>query len=217
MRSTDAHRGPGTATLGPGLLDAPLASLAFAVVDIETTGLDPSADEIVEVAIIRTRGDGSTQDEYCTLVGGFHDQPASRTWRHAIDACELEAAPPFADVATEICQRLTDAVTVGHNVRFDLAFLAPSLARSGCSLPAQPYACTLELAMMLGLEEGQHRLSRACSAFGIALTDAHRALGDARATAHLLQCYLHVAQSNGLRTLREIRASGDERPRRVGC
>jgi DNA polymerase III epsilon subunit-like protein len=75
MRSTDAHRNPCTATPGSGFLDAPLASLVFAVVDIKTTGLDPSADEIVEVAIIRTRGDGSTQDEYCTLVGDSTTSP----------------------------------------------------------------------------------------------------------------------------------------------
>ncbi len=172
---------------------------------LETTGLDPSADRIGEIAIVRTRGDGNTHDEYATVVGGFEDQPVSRTSKHGINSCELEGASTFADVATEICQNLADAITVGHNVRFDLGFLESSLARCGRSLPAQPYACTLELATMLGLEEGQHRLSRACSAFGIDLTKAHRALGDARATAQLLLCYLDVAQSKGLRTLREIR------------
>ncbi len=181
----------------------------FAVVDIETTGLDAAADRILEVAVVRTRGDGSTQDEYCTLVGGaLDDRVTSQKWRHAIDASELVDAPHFADVAGEIGHRLADAITVGHNVRFDLAFLAPSLALCGHNLQAQPYACTIELAEMLGLEEGCHRLGRACSAAGIALVDAHRALGDARATAQLLHHYLLVAQSNGLRTLRQIHAIG---------
>ncbi len=98
----------------------------------------------------------------------------------------------------------------GHNVSFDVGFLAAGLSGAGHGLARLPCLCTIDLARVLGLPEGAHRLTRACAAHGIPVERAHRALGDARATARLLARYLEIAEQQGYLTLAALLADTAE-------
>jgi DNA polymerase III epsilon subunit-like protein len=178
----------------------------FAVVDVETTGLNPQDDRIIEIAVVEVDGTGRLLKEYCSLVR--IDGPVGASWIHGLDVPALSDAPRFAELIDELESGLEGRVAVGHGVAFDLAFLESELARTGRGLghvPRHvPRVCTMGLAAALGVTEGSHRLARACAAQGIAVAGAHRALADPRATALLLGRYLQFAESAGYQTLGEL-------------
>jgi DNA polymerase III epsilon subunit-like protein len=174
----------------------------FAVVDVETTGLRPQDDRIIEIAVVEVDGTGRLLEEYCSLVR--IDGPVGASWIHGLDALALSGAPRFEELVDALEARLGGRVAVGHGVAFDLAFLESELARTGRGLGNVPRVCTMQLAAALGVTEGSHRLTRACAAQGIAVAGAHRALADARATALLLRRYLQFAESAGHQTLGEL-------------
>lgn len=120
----------------------------FAVVDVETTGFSPlTSDRIVEIAVVRVRADGSTVDEYSTLVNPL--RPVGPTDLHGIAQVDVEGAPTFEEITGDVLERLEGLVVVGHNMRYDRDFLAAELSAAGVFLPAIPCLCTLKLAHRL--------------------------------------------------------------------
>ena len=153
----------------------------FAVVDVETTGLRWKTDRIVEVAVVRTDAEGRVLGELSTLVNPERNPGATHI--HGLGVEDLAGAPRFSEVLSELVRYLEGAVLVGHNVRFDLAFLTEELGRLGLVLPDAPRLCTRELAMRLLPGLGEYRLSSCCKALGVDGGHEHRALDDARAAA----------------------------------
>lgn len=160
----------------------------FAVVDLETTGLYPGGhDRIVEIAIVRLEPALAVSDEWTTLVDPQRDIGARSI--HGVSARDVVGAPTFRDIAGDVQMRLANTVVVGHNVSFDLRFLRAEFERCGWPATAWNGLCTLQLADLVGRGDAR-RLQECCREEGIAHLDAHTALGDARAAAELLRCYL---------------------------
>lgn len=153
----------------------------FAVVDIETTGLRWKTDRIVELAVVRTDSEGRVLAELSTLVNPERNPGATHI--HGLGAEDLTGAPRFSEVLAELVRHLEGAVLVGHNVKFDLAFLAEELGRLGHEMPGAPRVCTRELAMRVLPGLGDYRLASCCKALGVDGGHEHRALDDARAAA----------------------------------
>jgi DNA polymerase-3 subunit epsilon len=175
----------------------------FAVVDLETTGFSPLVgDRIVEIGIVRIAGDGSTVDEYATLINPMRD--VGPTHVHGIRQEDVAQAPTFAEVVGDVLARLAGVIFVGHNARYDRDFLAAELSGAGIFLPAIPSLCTLKLGYRLHPELMNHRLGTCCEAAGLVHGGPHSAIEDARATANLLSCYLAEAQRAGIATLRAL-------------
>lgn len=159
-----------------------LGEVPFVVVDVETTGLSPRSDRVVEIALVRVEG-GRVVDEWATLVDPGRDP--GPTFIHHITADMLSGAPSFADIAGEVLFRLDGAVAVAHNARFEEGFIAQEFARVGISTAPLPAVCTQRLARQI-LAAPNFQLLSCCTVYGIELHDAHTALGDTRATAQLL-------------------------------
>ena len=178
-----------------------LDELDYVVIDLETTGLFPTAhDRVVEIAALRYAPSGVVRDKWVTLVNPGRDMGATSV--HGIGAGDVLAAPLFADVVGDVCQRLAGAVVVAHNARFDVSFLAAEFARTGYHLPTLPTLCTMQLPNQLGVPAGRS-LRAACAAFGVAYDDAHAhgALHDAQAAAGLFGRLLEIAWRAGHHTL----------------
>lgn len=150
-------------------------------IDVETTGLDPQRDAIIEVAAIVWRA-GQIVDEYATLVNPNRPIPPAITHLTGItDAMVAEAPSPFS-VRPQLRSRLSDHILVGHNIDFDLAFLrADGLALS------QRRIDTITLASILWPNLGRYSLSYLTSYLQLPAAAHHRALDDAR---HTLQLFL---------------------------
>jgi DNA polymerase-3 subunit epsilon len=178
-------------------------SLLFAVVDFETTGFSPlMGDRIVEIGIVRIGGDGSTVDEYATLINPMRD--VGPTHVHGITQEDVEHAPTFVEALGDVLARLAGVIFVGHNARYERDFLAAELTSAGIFLPAIPSLCTLKLGYRLHPELMNYRLDTCCEAAGLVHGGPHSAIEDARAAAKLLSCYLAEAQSAGIETLRAL-------------
>ncbi|QWC84462.1 Lsr2 family protein [Nocardioidaceae bacterium] len=166
-------------------------SAGFAVLDVETTGLSPTSDRIIEIAVIRTDPHGQVLGEWTTRLNP--DGPVGATHIHGITERDVRHAPRFADIARDLSSTLAGAAVAAHNAKFDLAFLRTEYARAGWRLPYLPSLCTLEASghHLPGLP--RRRLPDCCAAIGLRVEDAHSALGDARATAALLAAFMHPA------------------------
>jgi DNA polymerase-3 subunit epsilon len=167
----------------------------FAVLDVETTGLCSGRyDRIVEIAVVRIDDACRPVDEWVTLVNPERD--LGPTSIHGITGRHVADAPTFAEIAGDVLSRLADAVVVGHNVRFDLAFVWAEFARVGYELPPSDGLCTLALSARLGFNTARS-LAACCQYVGVAHSDSHSALGDARATAGLLRIIIEHARRTG--------------------
>lgn len=156
----------------------------LAVIDVETTGLNPYRhDRVVEVAAVLVVPGQGVSGELSTLVNPERD--IGPTSFHGLTASDIINAPRFADIAGHVTDVLRGAVAiVGHNVRFDVSFLQSEYRRIGVEMPRYTTLDTMALA-------GGGTLSACCAAHGVKFGGrAHSALHDARATACLLQKFL---------------------------
>lgn len=167
-------------------------SQEFAIVDVETTGLDPRIHRIIEVAVVITDARGSVHDEFCTLVQpeGVNAEEARAKRVHLIEADWLKAAPPTSAVLVEVAHRLNGRVVVAHNAIFDVEFLQQEFKRSlhytDDDLGDWRTLCTVDLCRAVDIPR---KLDRACFELGIRY-EKHSALGDCHATAQLLHTFM---------------------------
>jgi DNA polymerase-3 subunit epsilon len=172
-------------------LPAPPASRRIAVIDVETTGLSPARDRVLEIAVISAELDPTgtpvNRHVWQSLIRPDGDEPVRAGAVHGISAVDLADAPSFAQVAGGLLDLLGGRVPVAHNLPFDGAFLRAEFARCGIDVPdPMTYGvCTLQLARAV-LPRGPYGLAACCARFGIPLVDAHTAAADAMATVDLL-------------------------------
>lgn len=170
--------------------DAPIRSLEYAIVDVETTGGSWAyGHRITEIAAVRVRGDGTIVDEYRSLVNPERPIPAVITALTNISWDMVRDAPRFAEVAPDVARVLAGAVFVAHNAPFDWRFVSAELQRAGVPLSGRTL-CTVRMARKLVPELRSRSLDSLIYFFNIPIEARHRAYGDARATAELFRLLL---------------------------
>lgn len=170
-----------------GLFRQITAGQGFAVVDLETTGLYPSTDRVVEMAVIHLNLEAEITAEFCTLINPRRDVGPTRI--HRLTAADVTTAPTFAAAAATLWQLLSGRILVAHNASFDARFLDAEFARCGAALPPPPIMCTMQLASHYLPGLPARTLTACCATAGIELSQHHSALHDARAAAQLLACF----------------------------
>jgi DNA polymerase-3 subunit epsilon len=160
----------------------------YVVLDVETTGLSPRSDRILEIAVLRCNSRGHVLSEWVARCNP--DGPVGATHIHGITDADVRNAPRFATLVPELNARMGGLAVVAHNAPFDISFLRAEFARAGWKLPWLPSLCTLEASWYYLPQLDRRRLGDCCLASGIRTHGAHSALGDARATATLLASYL---------------------------
>jgi len=158
--------------------DARWQELPLAVVDVETTGLDPTSDRVIEIAIVHMQA-GEVTDVFATLVNPEQEVPEEVVKITGIKSEDLVDAPRFGAIAAEVRARLLDRVLVAYNLAFDRAFIHEELTRAGLDLPAGIPIDPLVFIRELHKSQGSKRLSAVAERLGIPLDNAHRAQDDA--------------------------------------
>ncbi|NWG16603.1 MAG: DEAD/DEAH box helicase [Chloroflexi bacterium] len=147
--------------------------------DLETTGLDPAADTIIEIGIVRMNA-GVITAEYSTLVNPGRPIPVNITTLTGIQPEEVIGAPAIAQVLPAISTFVGNAPVIAHNAAFDLGFLCPhGILQTNLRLD------TYELASVLLPRAAGYGLASLSVQYGITHERKHRALDDARAAALL--------------------------------
>jgi DNA polymerase III subunit epsilon len=159
----------------------------IAVLDFETTGLDPErGDRVVEVGIVHFDG-GTVTDRWGTLIHPEMELPLDTTRITGIRPADVETAPRFAEVVDEICRRLEGRLLCAYNAGFDRGFLLHELARCDRTLPdGAHWIDPLVLAREQQKGQGNMKLGTVAKRLDIALEEAHRAVSDAECAGWVL-------------------------------
>jgi len=173
--------------------DAQWSELPIALVDVETTGKDPSADRIVEVGIAIARG-GEFVEARNWLINPGLPIPKEASDVHKITDEIVRDAPRFEAIAGEVAAMLQGCVPAAYNAGFDRAFLANEMARAGLTnedvSPSMrknvEWLDPLIWARELQQEERSRTLGEVATRLGIGLETAHRASDDAAAALRVM-------------------------------
>ena len=157
---------------------------ALAIVDLETTGGHITRDRITEVGLILV--DGERVERIDFLVNPGQTIPAFIEQMTGISNAMVADAPPFADIAAELLEKLQGRLFIAHNVRFDYGFLKNEFKRVGLSFRSD-VLCTVKLSRRLYPQHYKHNLDSIIARHGIVLAERHRALADAEAVYQFLQ------------------------------
>ncbi len=160
------------------------AGQEYVVVDLETTGGDPSSNRITEIGAVKVR-DGRIVEEWTSLVKPGRRIPPFIVKLTGITDEMVATAPEFAAIAAELRAFIGEAVFVAHRAKFDHGFLKAEFDRVGIHL-AGPVLCTVVEMKRHFPGLASYGLGALSAHFGIPLESHHRALCDARATAELL-------------------------------
>jgi DNA polymerase-3 subunit epsilon len=167
------------------LLEQPIATAEFVVVDTETNGLGGEACELVEVGTVLVGG-GELHDRWSSLVRTSAPLRGSIRRLTGISQEMVQGAPPLEEVLPVLAQKLRGRLLVAHNAPFDRRVLRQAFERIGLEWPQQPVLCTAALARALLPLQRERRLGALADALGIEVEVAHRALADAQTCARVL-------------------------------
>ena len=153
--------------------DSPLLDeCAFAVVDVETTGMRArGGDRITEIAVVVVQG-GRRELVYESLVNPERSIPAMIARMTRISDDMVRSAPRFADIADDVLGALGGRVFVAHNARFDWSFVSAELDRARDVALDGPRVCTVRLARKLVREVRSCGLDNLSHHFGLGQSGA---------------------------------------------
>ena len=157
----------------------------YVVLDLETTGLKPGEDRIIEIGMVKV-ADGEPCGEFSTLVNPEMPIPARITKITGITNEDVASAPLFSALAGQIVSFLGDSLVLGHNVDFDLSFLVPALESCG-SRPSFTCLDTCALARKAFPELPNHKLDTLICSLSLSDGQTHRALDDVYCTLALFK------------------------------
>lgn len=190
----------------------PLASVSFRVVDIEATGLDPFAEDVIEAAVSEHRG-GRTTPRYDSLFATARLITPRITELTGITTEMLAHAPALAHVFPALQNALGGDCWVAHNLHHDNGYLTQLAWRFDPHWQLPPALCTLKLARrLLAKEVSQFSLVALAEHLHLPLP-SHRAASDVATTAALLAELVVRAEKEGARTLGELMALSQEKPK----
>ncbi len=160
----------------------------YMVVDIETTGLSPRRDSIIEIAALKVRNNEIT-DTFTSLINPGFDIPTYITKLTGITNEMLKDAPKIDSVLPGFIDFLSDDVIVGHNVSFDVNFLYDESVNLLSKPLKNDFIDTMRIARKLFPDAPHHRLQDISAMLFVNYTGAHRAEQDCYIT---YQCYLKL-------------------------
>ncbi|MGC9346946.1 MAG: helicase C-terminal domain-containing protein [Anaerolineae bacterium] len=177
----------------------------YVSLDLETTGLDPSRDAIIEIGAVRFDRD-QVVERFSTFVNPGRKIPLFITELTGITDAHVADAIGVREAARRVADFVGRDPVVGHSVRFDLSFL-----RKQHVLQGNPYIDTFELAGILVPHASRYSLVNLVKELGVDLADqAHRALDDAEMTYALFMALMDRASSLPQATLKEIVRLGQQ-------
>lgn len=157
----------------------------YIALDIETTGLKPERDKIIEIGAAKYV-DGKVVDTFSRFVNPGIPLPERIVDLTGITDEMLIDAKPSSAVMEEFLDFVEEGTILGHNINFDYSFLKTAAAGIGASFERRGID-TLKLSRVLEPGQEKKTLDAMCDYFGIVREKKHRALDDAVAAAELYE------------------------------
>ncbi len=161
----------------------------YAVLDIETTGGKYNEEGITEIAIHKFDGH-QVVDKFISLINPEKEIQPFVVKLTGINNKMLRTAPKFHEVAKRIVEITEDTILIAHNAQFDYRILRTEFRRLGYNFERKTL-CTVALSQKLLPDAESYSLGKLVRSLGIAVSDRHRANGDALATIKLFKLLLN--------------------------
>ena len=180
-----------------------LGMLAYTIVDIETTGLEPTIHEITEIGAIKVLASRGIEkfeqlikparpisDEITRLTGITNEMVADK--------------PSLETVLPKFLAFIDDSVLVAHNTEFDLAFLKHHAYKALNREIKNPSVCTVLVSRVLLPHLENHKLHTVAAYFDIQIENRHRAMGDAELTLQTWLKMMELLKEKNVNTLTDL-------------
>ena len=182
----------------------------YVIFDLETTGISPNYDEVIEISALRVKG-GEVVDEFNTLVNPGRKIPFGATKVNGITNAMVAEAPAFSHVLAEFLDFAEGLVLVGHNIaRFDMKFIWRDAEQYFGEIPQNNYVDTLQVARKHLPKMDHHRLVDLAEYYGISSEGAHRALNDCYMNQKVYECMVSEMREAQKKRLEEARKKAAE-------
>ena len=162
----------------------------YTVLDLETTGLSPDYDDIIEVGAIKV-SDGKIVDTFQSLINPGYKIDSFITELTGITNDMLSAAPSIDTVLPIVDKFVGDSIIVGHNVNFDVNFLYDNYMSILSKPFTNDFVDTMRIARKLFADKHHHRLNDIIDYLDVDADNQHRALADCEST---YKCYIKMYQ-----------------------
>lgn len=153
----------------------------YTVVDIETTGLNPAMEEIIEIGAIRVRNNEETE-RFSELIKPSKEISPFITNLTGISNEMVKNARTAKDVLKDFRDFLGCDIIVGHNVNFDVDFLYDHCEMNQLPPMANNFIDTLKVSRRVLPKLPHHRLSDIAEYYCVSYEGAHRAVNDCAIT-----------------------------------
>ncbi|MDN3507184.1 MAG: DUF3820 family protein [Simkaniaceae bacterium] len=171
----------------------------FVCLDCETTGLEPTTDRLIEIAVCLFTFSGISES-YETLIDPEVPIPEVTIAIHHITDDMVQGKPKASEVLRHVLKMVGDHIIVGHGIQMDISFISEECKRAKipCNIHENPLIDTLRMARLYG-QSPVNSLERLRQHFNIADEGAHRAMSDVIVN---IEVFKHLA--NGFKTVKEL-------------
>lgn len=185
---------------GNSLTEIPLN---YTVIDVETTGLDPKFDEIIEIGALKIKDD-KIVDKFETLIrpdGYYYYDDDNNEYFSYIDEFitdltgitneMLDKSPTIDEMLPKLLYFIEDDILVGHNVNFDINFLYDITLEKLDHKLQNDFVDLMRLTRKIYPEFKNHKLITVAENFDVNTSESHRALSDCSIT---YECFSKISQ-----------------------
>ena len=184
--------------------DINLRNATYVVYDLETTGLSAIYDDIIEIAAVKVR-DGFVVDEFSTFVKPNRKISEKITEITSITEDDVRGAPLVDEAIGKFAKFIEESILVAHNATFDNSHLYRNLKDHGLFKEELPTLDTMQLARVCyGDKLKTFNLKALTKYFDVELTQHHRAIYDAKATADVFMKMLNDLEENNITNYNQV-------------
>lgn len=175
----------------------------YVALDLETTGLNPASDKIIEIGMAKIV-EGRVTEKYSSFINPLVELPQRIVELTGITQKDVENAPVIGDVIGEIIAFIGEMPILGHNIIFDYSFLKKACVNNNMELTCKGID-TLKIARRVLPETEKKNLEYLCEYFKINAGNSHRALDDALSANELYrEMYKIKPEDSGFEFVSEL-------------
>lgn len=174
-----------------------LSAVEAVVVDIETTGLDYSQHELIEIGALKLQGKEIT-GVFNSLIRPKNLITPEITHLTGIDNEMVKDFPSVESILPKFIEFAGPAVLIAHNVDFDIPFLKYYIQNLLKKEFNNETICTLKLSRYLLPNLANHKLHTIAAHFNLPVANRHRAIGDVELTYQIWQQFIDILQGKGI-------------------
>lgn len=164
----------------------------YIIFDIETTGLDSSYDEVIEIGAIKVKNN-KIVSKFNSLVKPKNEIDEYITELTGITNEMVKDAPTIEEILPDFMDYIGNDILIGHNVNFDINFIYDNLYRNKFDVLTNDFIDTMRISRKLLPELPHHRLIDLAKYFKIDSTNNHRSLKDCEITMNVYENLKEIA------------------------